>query len=71
LQIILEVWTRSSVTLLDSGNCSESNLHIAPVIVATYIKSQVIVTMNCVLKAPLHYCEETVMTLVLVMSLQI
>ena len=59
------------MTLLDSGDCSESNLHIAPVTVATYIKSQVTVTLNRVLKAPLYYCEETVMTLVLVMPLQI
>lgn len=71
LQIILEVWTKLSMTLLDSDNCSESNLNNAPVVVATCIKSEVIVTLNCVLKAPLYYCEETVMTPVLVMPLQI
>jgi hypothetical protein len=67
LQIILEVWTRLRMTLLDSEDCSESNLHIAPVIVATRITSQVIVTWNVVLKAPLYYCEETVMILVLML----
>jgi riboflavin transporter FmnP len=46
------------MTVLDSDDYSESDLHIAPVIVATCIKSQVIVTLNFVLKAPLYYCEE-------------
>jgi hypothetical protein len=76
LQIILELRLRCrlSMTLLDSKDCSESNLHIAPVIVTicfTCFTSQVIVTWNGVLRAPLYYCEETVMTLVFVMPLHI
>jgi len=59
------------MTLLDSDDCSESNLHIAPVLVATCVKYQVIVTSNFVLKAPLYYCKETFMTLLLFMPLQI